>query len=298
MVEAPGFVSGHDFSRAVFAPFSNPNGLQPVTDNPQPSRPGLKPESEEEPGRGAGAPLFHPPAITAEATPTRAGTAMGTAGYMSPEQVRGEKLDARTDLFSFGLVLYEITTGQRAFSGNTAPILKDAIVNQAPVPARELNPPLPPKLEQIIDRALEKDRERRYQSAAEMRADLKQRPRRYGRGLLLGAALAIEPNAAVSAQPPASAIPQKPIPETLIGKKVSHYRILELLGGGGMGVVYRAEDVRLGRAVAIKFLGEELSDDQRALERFDAKPAPFPRSSTPIHARFTRWKNTKANPSL
>ena len=81
---------------------------------------------------------------------------MGTAGYMSPEQVRGEKLDARTDLFSFGLILYEMTTGLRAFSGDTAAILKDAILNQTPAPVRELNPTAPPKLEPIINNALEK----------------------------------------------------------------------------------------------------------------------------------------------
>ena len=70
---------------------------------------------------------------------TRTGLAMGTAGYMSPEQVRGEKLDARTDLFSFGLILYEMATGQRAFTGDTAAILKDAILNHTPVPVHELN---------------------------------------------------------------------------------------------------------------------------------------------------------------
>ena len=103
---------------------------------------------------------------------TRTGAALGTAGYMSPEQVRGEKVDARTDLFSFGLVLYDMATGQRAFGGDTAAIVHDAILNQAPVPVHERNSTIPPKLEEIINRAIEKDRERRYQSAAELRADL------------------------------------------------------------------------------------------------------------------------------
>ncbi len=108
-----------------------------------------------------------------EHTLTRTGMAMGTAGYMSPEQVRGEKLDARTDLFSFGLVLYEMATGQRAFSGDTAAILKDAILNNAPIAVRELNSTAPPKLEEIINKALEKDRKHRYLTAAEMGWDLK-----------------------------------------------------------------------------------------------------------------------------
>jgi serine/threonine protein kinase/Tol biopolymer transport system component len=103
---------------------------------------------------------------------TGTGMAIGTAGYMSPEQVRGDKLDARTDLFSFGLILYEMATGQRAFSGDTAAILKEAILNEAPVPLHELNSALPAELVSIIDKALQKDRELRYQSAAEMHADL------------------------------------------------------------------------------------------------------------------------------
>jgi serine/threonine protein kinase/tetratricopeptide (TPR) repeat protein len=103
---------------------------------------------------------------------SHSGATMGTAGYMSPEQVRGEKLDPRTDLFSFGLVLYEIATGRRAFAGDTAQELHRTILNQPAMPARQLNPELPPEFEKIINRALEKDREVRYQSTAEMRVDL------------------------------------------------------------------------------------------------------------------------------
>jgi serine/threonine protein kinase/DNA-binding winged helix-turn-helix (wHTH) protein len=102
---------------------------------------------------------------------TRLGSAMGTAGYMSPEQVRGEKLDARTDIFSFGLVLYEMATGLRAFSGDTAEMIRDAIVNQTPISVDDLNSTLPPGLARIVNKAIEKDRERRYQSAVEMLAD-------------------------------------------------------------------------------------------------------------------------------
>jgi len=104
---------------------------------------------------------------------TLTGVALGTAPYMSPEQVRGEKVDARTDLFSFGLVLYEMATGQQAFSGETAAVLRDAILNRTPDPAAELNPELSLKLVEIIDKALQKDREKRYQAASEMRRDLK-----------------------------------------------------------------------------------------------------------------------------
>lgn len=114
---------------------------------------------------------------------SRTGVAMGTAGYMSPEQVRGEKLDARTDLFSFGLVLYEIATGKRAFAGDTGRELQQAILTQIPSPAHKLNPELPAKLAAIIDRALEKDREKRYQSASDMRDDLQNLKREFDPGL-------------------------------------------------------------------------------------------------------------------
>lgn len=107
-----------------------------------------------------------------EALITRPGVALGTIAYMSPEQARGEELDVRSDLFSFGVVLYEMATGERSFIGATTAVIYDAILNREPLPPREHNANVPEELERIIGRAIDKNRNTRYQTAAELRTDL------------------------------------------------------------------------------------------------------------------------------
>jgi serine/threonine protein kinase/tetratricopeptide (TPR) repeat protein len=114
-----------------------------------------------------------PTAPTREEFITSPGVTMGTVAYMSPEQVRGEDLDARSDIFSLGLVLYEMATGVPAFSGHTSGVILEAILNRVPISPLRLNPDLPPKLEEIISKALEKDADMRYQNASDLRTDLK-----------------------------------------------------------------------------------------------------------------------------
>jgi eukaryotic-like serine/threonine-protein kinase len=130
------------------------------------------------------------PTATAGELFTSPGATMGTVAYMSPEQARGEELDSRTDLFSFGAVLYETATGRMAFPGNSAAVIHDGILNRTPIPASQINQSLPPKLDEIIGKALEKDRKLRYQSAAEIRTDL-QRLRRDAESARLPAATSV-----------------------------------------------------------------------------------------------------------
>ena len=138
---------------------------------------------------------------------TTAGSTVGTVAYMSPEQARGQELDARSDLFSFGLVLYEMATARQAFGGPTPAVIFEGILTKAPMPPSQLNSNVPPELDRIVGKALEKDRETRYQTAAEMRADLKRLKRETESG---HTSVMATSSAVTGPQPPAVAPPPAP----------------------------------------------------------------------------------------
>src|ERR1700686_2543852 len=194
-------------------------------------------------------------------------TALGTGPYMSPEQVCGKELDHRSDLFSFGVALYEMATGALPFRGESTGVIFESILNRDPIPPVHLNPDLPPKLEDILNKALEKDRNHRYQSASDMRANLQR--------LKDSHKTASSESMQVSRRGSPQWVRPQSKRSSLSGQTISHYRIEEKLGGGGMGVVYKAEDTRLHRIVALKFLPEGFARDAQALARFqrEAKAA-------------------------
>ena len=146
------------------------------------------------------------PTLTRPADLTSPGSTVGTVAYMSPEQARGEELDARTDLFSFGAVLYEMVTGHRAFAGGTSAVIFDSILNRTPAPASQLNPEVPTGLQHIIDVALDKDPELRYQNAASLRTDLK----RLKREIESGKSGAVKPASAATSSGSVAAAPSSP----------------------------------------------------------------------------------------
>ena len=184
---------------------------------------------------------------------TKQGTALGTVAYMSPEQARGEELDVRTDLFSFGLVLYQMATGQRTFDGSTSALVFDAILNREPRAPIELNANVPLALERVIARCLQKDRNLRYQTASAIREDLQQvrRDRESGTVSTTRSAAVVVPAASSGTSWPSGVLPSAIVPSAAVPAAVVQPAKTGPLGRHGAMVMAAVGVLSLGVAVFV-----------------------------------------------